>query len=241
MTEPTALAAAPEQASLVEDFVDILFAPSKVFARRAGGAWASYFIVAALLGVLYFVNTGAMQGIMDAEVNRAIAKAMEANPSLTDDQAMGMRSMMEASIKWGALVILPIALLLLGLSVMLVGKVLGGTIGFGMGVMIASYAYVPRVIEGMGVAVQALLLDTSTFAGRYSFTLGVGRFLDSSGKQGLYNLLGRVDLITIWVTILVAIGLVHAAKVPKDKAIIGAVVLWVLGALPALWQLATGA
>ena len=49
-----------------------------------------------------------------------------------------------------------------------------------------------------------------------------------------------MDLFTIWVTVLLAIGLIHAAKVPKDKAIIGAVVLWVLGAVPALWQIATG-
>jgi hypothetical protein len=144
-------------------------------------------------------------------------------------------------MKWGAIVFMPIILLGLGLFVMIVGKVLGGTIGFGMGVMIASYAYVPRVIESMGVAIQALLLDASSFTGRYSYSIGVGRFMDSSGKQGLYGLLGRIDLITIWVTVLLVIGLMHAAKLPKEKAVVAGVILWMIGALMPLFQIATGA
>jgi len=241
VTAPAAPTAAPEKASLIEDFIDILFTPSKVFARRAGGSWAPFFIVAILACVLYYVNSGAMSGIMEAETNRAIAAAVEKNPNMTEDQLNGMRSMMEGSMKWGAIVFMPIMLLGLGLVVMIVGKVLGGTIGFGLGVMIASYAYVPKVIEMMGVAIQALLLDASNFTGRYSYSLGVGRFMDSSGKQGLYGLLGRIDVFTIWVTVLLVIGLIHAAKMPRDKAIAAGLILWLIGALMPLWQIATGA
>ncbi len=240
MTAPAA--PAPEKSSLMEDLIDILFSPSKVFARRAKSGAAGIFFVVVILGaVLSYVNAGAMSAMMDAEATRAIATAMEQNPGMTEDQANGIRGFVEVMGKWGAIIIYPIALLVLGLFTMIVGKVMKGTIGYGTALMIASFAYVPRVIESMGVAIQALLLDVSTFTGRYSYSLGVGRFMDSSGKQGLYNLLGRIDLFTIWVTILLVLGLVHAAKMPKEKAAVAGVVLWVIGAIPALYALATGA
>jgi hypothetical protein len=230
-----------EKASLVEDFIDIIFAPSKVFARRStGGAWGPFLIVTVLIVVLAFVNSGAMQGVMDAEVDRAITQAVEQNPSLTEDQTAGMRGMIEGSIKYGAIIFIPVMLLLMGLAIWLIGKMLGGTVSFGLGVMIASYAMVPRVLEQMLVAVQALLLDTASFTSRWQFSLGVGRFMDPSGPQGLLNTIGRIELFTIWSTVLIVLGLAHAAKVTKDKAIIGGALMFVLGGLPALFQMIGG-
>lgn len=242
MTAPeTAAAPTAEKSSLLEDFVDILFAPSKVFARRgSGGAWGPFFIVAIILIVLTIVNAGAMQGVMDAEFNRAMTQAMEQNPNLTEEQMSGMRGMMEMSMKWGAVVIIPIVLLVLSLFVWVVGKMFGSTLSFGGGVMVASFAYVPRVIDSMLVAIQALFLDTATFASRWQFSLGVGRFMDPNGPQGMLNFLGRIDVFTIWVTVLIVLGLTHAGKVPKEKAIIGGVVIWILGALPFVPALISG-
>jgi VanZ family protein len=47
-------------------------------------------------------------------------------------------------------------------------------------------------------------------------------------------LLGRIDLFTIWVTVLLAIGLAVVARIPRSRAAIAAVVVWVIGTLPAL-------
>ncbi len=240
MTDP-APAPAVEKASLVEDFIDIIFTPSKVFARRStGGAWGPFLIVSVLIAVLAFVNAGAMQGVMDAEVNRAVAQALEKNSNMTAEQADGMRGVMEASIKYGAIIGIPIMLLIMGLATWLVGKILGGTTTFGLGVMIASYAMVPRVLEQMLVAVQALMLDTATFTSRWQFSLGVGRFMDPSGPQGLLNTVGRIELFTIWSTVLIVLGLAHAAKVTKEKAMIGGAIMFVLGGVPALFQIISG-
>jgi hypothetical protein len=46
---------------------------------------------------------------------------------------------------------------------------------------------------------------------------------------------GRVDLITLWVTMLFAIGLVAAGKVPREKMVMAGVSMWVIGSLPALY------
>ena len=229
-----------EQASLVEDFIDIIFSPSKVFARRVGGGWAAFLVVSVLIAVLSFVNAGTLQGVMDAEVNRQIAATMEANPNLTEDQLNGMRGMMEGSMKWGPIVGVPIILLLFGLAIWLVGKILGGTATFAGGVMIASFAWVPRILEMMLVAVQALVMDTASYTSRWQFSVGVGRFMDPDGPQGMLNFLGRIDVFTIWVTVLVVLGLIHAAKVTKEKAMVAGAIMFVLGGAPAIIQMISG-
>jgi len=230
-----------EKASLIEDFVDIIFSPARVFARRAsGGVWGPFLIVSLVFAALVFVNAGTMQGVMDAEMNRAIAQMVESNPNLTEEQLGPMRGAMEFSFKWMPVIGAPIFFCILGLVVWLVGKSFGGTLGFGTGVMIAAYANVPRVLEQMLVAIQALVLDTSGFQSRLQFSLGVGRFMDPNGPQGLLNTIGRIDLFTLWATTLIVLGLIHAGKVDKQKAIIGGVIIWVLGAAPFAMALLQG-
>ena len=51
-----------------------------------------------------------------------------------------------------------------------------------------------------------------------------------------YQFLGRFDLITIWVTVLLAVGLYVTGKVSKGRATIFGVLMWLIGALPALRQ-----
>ncbi len=236
MTAPTA----PQQSSLIEDLVDIWYAPSAVFARRKRGLWGPLVVVAMLCSVLLVVNAGLMPGVMEAEVQTAMREAMLKNPSMTAAQVEGMRAMFEGSITWGPVLFVPVVLFLLGLAVFAVGRLFGGTLTYATGVMIASLAYLPRVLELLLVTVQSLVLDTSMFVSRYQFSWGVGRFLDPSGPQWTLNLLGRIDLFTLWVTILIAIGLVHAGKVEKSKAYAGAAICWVFGALPAVYQLVSG-
>jgi hypothetical protein len=52
----------------------------------------------------------------------------------------------------------------------------------------------------------------------------------------LAAVLGGLDLFTIWVTVLIAIGIAVVAKVPRSKAAIAAGVVWVLGLLIPLYQ-----
>lgn len=234
-------APAPEKASLIEDCIDIWFTPSAVFARQSGAGWfGPYAVSAVLLAVLAFAAMGSMQGIFDAEVVKAIAAAKAENPNITGEQLATMQTVMEKSIQFSGLIGLPIALFVLGFGVWLVSRLLGGILSLGGGIMVASFAYLPKALEMLLVIVQGMVFDTAAWTGRYKFSWGAGRFMEPGETQGLYNLIGRVDVFTVWVTILIALGLVHAAKVEKTKAYAGAAVVWVLGAIPALYQLATG-
>jgi hypothetical protein len=233
---------APPKASLIEDCIDIWFSPASVFTRRgpSGSALGPFLVAAVLMVVLYYAALGSMQAVFDAEVARAITEAQAQNPQMSSEQVEATRGIIEGSIKYGAILFMPIVLLLLGCGVWLMSKMLGGSLSFGGGIMVASFAYFPKVFELLLVSVQGMVRDTSTWNGRYDFSWGLGRIMDNSGAQGVYNLLGRVDVFTIWVTILVSVGLVYAGKVEKTKAYGGAAVLWLLGAVPALIQVATG-
>ena len=67
----------PGKASLWEDFVDIFYAPSSVFARRSDGKFGLPLLLLIVVGVvLFFLTKNAMQPIMDAEFARQSAAAM---------------------------------------------------------------------------------------------------------------------------------------------------------------------
>ena len=72
----------------------------------------------------------------------------------------------------------PILLLLLGLGVWLATRLMGGAISYAQGLTIACFAEFPRLVEAVSTAVQAMLMDESALTGRYSVSLGVGRFFD---------------------------------------------------------------
>ena len=68
-------------------------------------------------------------------------------------------------------------------------------------------------------------------------SLGVGRFIDpDTASPLLLALVGRMNLFTIWVTILLAIGLSVTGKIPRQRAAIAAAIVWILGALPMIFQ-----
>jgi hypothetical protein len=82
------------------------------------------------------------------------------------------------------------------------------------------------------VGVQGLFVDPAQLTGRYSVSLGLGRFMDPATTPAvLYYMLGRIDVFTIWLTVLLAIGLAVTGKVDGVRAAIAGVLVWLLGAI----------
>ena len=223
---------------VVEDFIDIFVAPAKVFARRArSGGGAAFFIVAiALAGILY-TGKAVMEPIVDAQIAKGVAAAKKANPNLTDDQLAAGLAFQRKLAPVFTIIGAPIALLAVGLLVWVVGKPMGAAITFGSSVMIASYAYVPRILAGVATDVQGLMMsDTSRLTNPSQLSWGPARFFDpDTTGAALLTLMTRFDVVTIWVTILIGVGLYSAGKLTREKAIAAAVVIWVLGGLFPLW------
>src|SRR6266576_1707758 len=87
---------APSKAGWWEDFVDIFYAPSSVFARRADGKFGLALLFLIVTGtILFFLTKNAMQPIMDAEFTRQSAAAMRKNPNITAEQMASSRGFFE--------------------------------------------------------------------------------------------------------------------------------------------------
>jgi hypothetical protein len=226
--------APPQRASWWEDFIDIFYAPSTVFARRANSGFGIPMLVVTLLvGGIALANSGVMQPIMDAEFGRATAATMRRNPQVTPEMMEKGRAIGETFAKIGAFIFVPVGIFLTGLALWICGKLVDAKESLSAATMVAAYSFVPRVLESLLVGVQGLVMDPGSLTGRYKLSLGLGRFLDpDTASPVLLALLGRVDVFTIWVTILLAIGLSVTGRIPRTRAAIAAAMVWLLGALP---------
>jgi Yip1-like protein len=215
-----------------DDYLDVFVSPGRLFERRSDGKFAHamlVFIIAA--AVLYFATRTAMQPIMNAEFERGMA----ANPNLTPEQMEAGRKF--AGIAGGIFVLVgtPILMLVLGLVIWSAARIVGKSLSYAQGATIATFAMFPRLVDAVVNAVQALLMDEASLTSRYKVSLGVGRFLDPENAM-LLALVGRLDVFTLWITALIAIGIKVMTKASTGQAVAAAALVWLVGALPALLQ-----
>ena len=231
-TEP-----APAKAGLWEDFVDIFYAPSSVYARRSDGKFGLALLFLVVVGtVLFFLTKNAMQPIMDAEFTRQSAAAMRKNPNLTSEQMATGRGFFEMLGPLFFAVGITLSVLGTGLVLWLVGKLFDAKESVAAAIMIATYAEVPRIVQILTNAAQGLFMSPEKLNSINSVGFNLARFMDPDHASAvMVALASRVDLFTIWVTVLLAIGLSVVGKIPKQQAAIAAGITWVVGALPAVF------
>jgi hypothetical protein len=215
-----------------EDYIDIFYAPASVFRRRAHSGFAiPMLVVTVLIALIFFANRNALQPVMDGEMQRGFASAIKQG-KMTQEQASTATAMSGKFAPIALIFITPLTIFFIGLIIWGVGKLFDAATSFGAAIMIAAYAYVPRVLESVINGVQALLLDPTMMTGRLRLSLGAGRFFDpDTASPVLLAAVGRIDLFTIWVTILIAIGLSVTGKIPRGKAYLAAAVIWIVGGL----------
>lgn len=238
MSQPEVVSspAPAEQPGRWEDFIDIFYAPSQVFRRRADQSFfVPLLIITVLTAIVVFTTFDAMRPLVEADVERQMAAAMRQNPQMTPEMLERSRNMMVGVGKWVGIIATPVMILIVGAVTWLSGKFFGSRQTFLAGMVVATYAWVPRVLGGIIGAVQVLLLDTSTFRSVQALTIGPSRFLDPVTTSPLKMAMAmRLDLWTIWGTILIGIGLYVTGRMSKLSATGAAIVVWVLGSLPAV-------
>jgi hypothetical protein len=225
--------------SVWEDLLEIFYAPTAVFERRRETpAFGLALIIFTVLVVgLSFAFRGMMEPVFDVEYARGAAEAIKQNPKLTPEMMAQGKAMAQKFMFVGVTVYALLAPLLLGLFLWLTGKALGSVAQLGQATMVATYAMFPRVLESILNAVQMLLLSEDGITSRYSLTLGAGRLLDATTANPLLlALAGRLDLFTLWITAILAIGIGVMGKLSGGKTIVAGAVMWLIGALPAVWQ-----
>lgn len=234
MTEPTVAATTPTP-SLWEDFVDIFFSPASVFRRRERASWfIPLLIVTVVVGVIAFASRGVLQPVFDAEFEKA-ADAMRKNPQVTEDMIGRARGVFEFTRTWGAIVLTPISILVVGFMTWLVAKLVDARQELHAAMVVAAYSFVPRVVQSIANAVQGLVLSPDQLNGIVKLSFSPARFVDpATTKPVVVQILNRFDLFTIWVTVLLAIGVYVTGRVSKQRAAIAGVLFWVVGGIPAI-------
>lgn len=240
MTLPTFTKEAPP--SVFEDLFEIFYAPRKVFERRreTPAFGVALLVFVGLLVGLTLAFKGLSEPVIDAEFQRGMAKAMRQNPQLTQEQMLAGKAWVQ---KFQVFLVAGYALLaplLLGLALWLVGKAVDSKARLEQAMMVATYAMFPRVLESILGAVQLLLLPDTAITSRYSTSFGIGRFLDpATTSDFVLGALGRVDLFTLWVTALLAIGMMVMGRLSAGRAAAVGAMMWVVGLaplVPALFQ-----
>ena len=219
-----------------EDFVDIFFQPSKVFERRSDGKFGLALLILVVIStILYFALRNGLAPVMDAEIAKQVAAMAAKNPAMTAEQISGARKGMEMFGMFGTIIFIPIGVAIVAALTWLAGKLFDAKTGFAVAMMIATYSQVPRVIAMVPTALQGLFLEPEAITSVHSVALGPARFLGTDPNPIVLTLLGGLDVFTIWVFVLLAIGVSVVAKVPLKRAAFVAVAVWLVSLLPALY------
>lgn len=226
--------AATPRAAIWEDFIDIFYAPGAVFRRRErGSVFVPLAVVTIVCAVLFYLNSGALQPLFDAEFDRQMSVAMRQNPNIPPEVVERMRGIGMRIQQVGMLIFIPLAIVGVGATTWLAGKLVDAKQTFRAAMIVAAYAYAPRILDMVLHGLQGLFLDPAQLDGRFRLSLGVGRFLDPDTVSPLLlAVAGRIDLITLWITVLIAIGICVTARIPLRKAAIAVAIVWLVGGLP---------
>jgi hypothetical protein len=158
-TNADAVEPAPSKASLWEDFVDIFYAPSSVFARRADGKFGMALLLLIVLGtILVFLTKNAMQPIFDSEFARQARRRCGRIP--TSPRSRWHRAATSSGCSRLSFRDRPDAQRVRDRPALwLVAKLFDAKESLAAGIMIATYSEVPRIVQILVNAAQALFMS----------------------------------------------------------------------------------
>jgi hypothetical protein len=240
MSEPTvstvgAPAVAPK-ASFWEDLIDVFITPADVFRRRQNASpWPIFFFVVVAVTVIAYFTFPAIQPALDGEFSRNLPKMQAQNPNLTPEMAQKIQNGIDTWARYSAGLAGGANILINALLVWLVSKFFSASEGFGAAMLISGYAYLPRVLGSVISGAMALVMDPTKLTSMSMLTLSPARFLDPDTTSPFtMALLSRLDVMILWETVLLAIGIRIIGKVSRGNAVAFGVVIWIVGGLYAL-------
>jgi hypothetical protein len=233
MTSPDIATPAPvvaSNASVMDDIIEIFYAPSRVFARRRDDPkfWAAFFILTILFVLGFWVMMRNYSDVLDAQMTRQMNAAMAKNPQFTPEMAAKSRQWGQTLAPVIGIFFGVISILVLGLCTWLIGKLFGASANLRHGMVIATLSSFPKIIDLLVAAVAAMVMGTAGVTNMMAATPSLARFAPEGTSLAIVGLLSRLSIGTIWATILIAIGLHVIGRIDKGRAYAAAFVIWVL-------------
>lgn len=227
-TSASATAPATPRASFVEDFIDVLYAPSAVFARRrTASPWPAILVVTGLMMVASYIFFTLLGPAFERDMLRAVGDA----PA---EQRAAVLGFARWSTIVGAVVAVPVSVLVLGLVLWLVGKLFDADQPLRAAFLVVAFSWMPRVLESILASLQAFMVDVNALPSLAATSLSPARLVDAVEHPALAQVLARFGPFVIWSYVIVAIGLRVTGRISGAKAAVAAAIVWVVGAVPVL-------
>jgi len=231
--------APPEKANIVEDFIDIFYAPASVYARRGNAGYGLTLLIVSVLAALFaFASRDLFATAMEADMSRRMAEQMAKNPQLTAEMAQRAQGMQVTMATWISYVATPIGVVVVAALAWVAARMVAVKLTWNHAMLIVTLAWIPRLLQGLVVAAQGLLMDASSVDGMNRLTLSPSRFMSPEGNVAVLTLASRFDLFVLWTTVLLGIGIAVLGKAPRSKGFIAAAIVWgivtLIGVVPAV-------
>lgn len=220
--------ALPAILQVLDDFVDLLIEPHAVFGRRRNIDFKLPLVILTVCSVSLFVlSARALEPIFEAEFARRIETIVAANPEITANQINITKSVAEKTRVLNYLVSVPLTVIASGIALWVLGKLAESAQTLRGALLVATYAQTPRLVEHLSSGIQGLFLDTTRLTSQSSISLGPARFV-GAGDPVVLAILTRMDLFSIWVTVLFAIGMRVAGGANRMQAALVAFGVWLV-------------
>lgn len=214
-------------------------APSKTFEdiRRGNRSWWLPFILLALFSYLFFAVISQKVGIQQVVDNqiRMNPKAQEQLAAVTPEQRE-RANRLSTGFTEGALLAGPL-IGMLGAAIVSLGLlgtinfIFGGRAQYGQIFAVSYYAWLPSIVKyllGMIVIYAGIAPETFNIK-NFAPTNAAALFMDpTSANKALYALASSLDIVTIWVLVLMGMGIATVAGVKRSSGYIAVFSWWVL-------------
>jgi Yip1 domain len=226
-------AAPVEKASVVEDFVDIFYAPSQVYERHREGNFGLALALLCVLGaVIFFATRAVLEPVYDATFEQGMREAMKQNPNLPAGAMETGRKFAMISMMAMAAIGPALMAFFSGLILFMVSRLMDLRPTFTQAMTVTAFAQIPRFTLGtLAMAAQMLLLNPEPVPTAYGIALSPARFLPPDTSMRLVSLAMRFELFTLWATVLIGIGVAVVFRTDKRKGFMTAALVWFVASL----------
>lgn len=206
--------------------LDVFIAPSKTFTDlRRNAMWWAPFLIIVIVSFLFSTVVDQRVGFRKVTENQIqlSPKQAERIDNLPADQREKVLSQQTAGTKYFTYGIPVVALLVYAI----IAGVLLATVKFGANANVqfktmfalVVYSRLPELLRAILAALSLLAgVSSDGFNIRNPLAVNPGYFIDPSGSATLRTLLSSIDIITIWVLILLSIGITCIAKVKRSTS-----------------------
>jgi len=217
--------------SVLEDVMEVLWAPAKVFDRSREKGVGMYILVLTVITLVIVLATkGLIQPYIDANFDLQMQQMAAKGTPMPAGAATAARTFGAYAFIAGSVLLIPIGAVLTGLLIWLGGRVVSARFAYGQAALIATLASVPRVLSIVATAVQGALADPQAIRSFSDASLGAARFVDPvTTSPALLTLLSNIDVFNIWQLLIMAVGISVIGRVERSAGFVGAIVAWGIG------------